>query len=375
MIRSSARGLTARSWRTARRFCVWLLSGAAGLLLLNGAVFGRSIPFPTMGAIARSLTPPSRLSDFPLLIELTQRGFTAQALPHDCAGGMDFLPDGDMVCMDSATRLYAFDANGDGIPAKERTIARLSKAGLFGAFVKTTPDGQSLLVAESSIGQIFLVNLVTGVVQKPVRLFQPFDAAFLSNTEAIISASPTGTGTVLYHYDLSTGALRPVAQVSGPSGPVALDAAGNLYYVRSTFEFPAPPASHALLKFDHTLVAEALQGLRVLQESDAQTVAALDSGFDLVLNNFGDFFVTNLFGVLDHIARDSHVSPFAQTTGGSFALFLYAALYRPDAPFQPFHASPSRVAFFIDDLGGHRQVIVVRPAKGGSRPTKGGSRP
>jgi len=276
------------------------------------------------------------------------------------------------VCLDQAARLYRFDANGDGTPPGEQTLAQpFSGSNIFGAFVKRAPDNSFLLVAESSFGQLVRIDTGTWAVTPVATIQQPFDAAFLDATHVLLSANPTGASASLIRLNLSTGATQLIATFSGPSGPLALDANCNLFYIRGTFEFPAPPHSHVLLKFPALLVTEALQGLRVLSEGDAVTVATLDAGYALAINQWNDRFITNLFGGIIHrLNRKNFPQDFAQASGG-FALFSYLALLHPESPFLAYSGSPTRLAFFMDDFM-QRQVIVVRPQP--PKPTRSGCR-
>jgi hypothetical protein len=201
-------------------------------------------------------------------------------------------------------------------------------------------------------------------VQPVTTITLPFDVVFLSPAEALVSASPTGASTAIVHLNVTTGATRPIATLSGPSGPVGLDASGNLYYVTSTFEFPAPPGSHTLLRFGQTAVAQAIKGARVLTEADGQAIASLDSGFGMAITKRGDFFVTNLFGAVEHVTPQGTVKPFAQTLDGGFALFTYTALFEQTGVFSPNARNKSaRLAVMVDDLSGHPQVMLIRPVR------------
>ncbi len=294
-------------------------------------------------------------------LQLLEEGFTASAYSQNCSGGMDFVPGGDLACSDG-TRVVVFDSNGDGTPQTPRALFQFPTGTVFGSFVKTSPSGKILLIGESSAGQIYEVEIATGVKNTIATLPLNFGAAFLSNEEVILSASPTGNATTLYRLHLPTRMLQAIAELSGPSGPVTLDDAKNLYYIRSTFEFPAPPASHALLLFSSAKLVAALRNNQLLGESDATVLATLDSGFGLLLNSFGDGFVSDLTGSIRRVTPAGATSLFAQVTGG-FGLVTTAAFDQTHRPFQPYEPSGSRAAFMLDDFSQTQQVVIVEPQR------------
>ena len=199
---------------------------------------------------------PSALHAAPL--HLLEEGFAQRVVSHNCTGGMDFLPSGDLACSDGL-RVVVLDSNGDGIPQIEQVLFQFPMGSVFGSFVKRSPSGQALLIGESSHGALYHVQVATGESTFIATLPFNFSATFLSEDEVLISASPEGTATKLYYLQLSTQRLQVIADLSGPSGPVALDDAKNLYYIRSTYEFPAPPGSHTLLRFSNAMFMAALR--------------------------------------------------------------------------------------------------------------------
>jgi len=107
----------------------------------------------------------------------------------------------------------------------------------------------------------------------------PFNyaAAYESPGVAIVSAAVCGwaCGNDLIRIDTQTGSIATVAHVSGPSGPLAFDVNGDMYYGPSTDTFPAPPGAGELWRFS----AGDLQSGALLGNADA---VVLCGGFDVI---------------------------------------------------------------------------------------------
>ena len=145
----------------------------------------------------------------------------------------------------------------DGIEVRRVTAQGLTvgvlatfAAPAFPAFVRVDPSETFALVAESSLGNVYRVALDGGGATLLAGLTFPFDAAFEHAGSAIVSAATCGfgCGNELLRLDTQSGATTTVATVSGPSGPVATNPAGDLYYglipatlsgPRSVLRFPA----------------------------------------------------------------------------------------------------------------------------------------
>lgn len=161
---------------------------------------------------------------------------------------------------------------------------------VFTSFVAISPDESFALVGESSNGKIYRVSLAGGGVELCDLDFN-YALAFEDANHALVSAGTASfTSTEIHRVDLATGATAKIVDLAGPSGPLDVDAAGNLYYCTQSLVFPPPPGSSAVLRWTS---AQTHSGT-VLTEADATTfVASLDGGSSLrIERNFGHLFLT-----------------------------------------------------------------------------------
>lgn len=207
----------------------------------------------------------------------------------------------------STPNVYAFDAyatladgrrvrfdgnNVDLETAGGSQIATLFsiQPAVFTSFVAIAPDETFALVGESSNGKIYRVSLASGGAEL-CDLDLNFALAFEDANHALVSAgTPSFTSNEIHRVDLTTGATTKIAELAGPSGPLDVDAAGNLFYCTQSLVFPPPPGSSSVLRWTS---AQTHSGT-VLTEADATTfVASLDGGSSLrVERKFGHLFLT-----------------------------------------------------------------------------------
>lgn len=178
-------------------------------------------------------------------------------------------------------------SNGDIITYDGLSVDRWSSAGgflgnvatfpVFGfaSFVVVRPTGSEVIVGESSQNGIYRVPLSgTGPVLVTTVVFN-HSAAFENNSQLIVSAATGGfgTGNDILRVNVNTGLTTQIADVAGPSGPVAIGPLGTLYYATQDPNFPSAPGSTDVLSWTS---AQTHSGV-ILDESDAQVVGA---GFD-----------------------------------------------------------------------------------------------
>jgi hypothetical protein len=145
-------------------------------------------------------------------------------------------------------------ANGDSLLCDGAGIRRLDPSGatlttylsfspsVFASFILIAPDESVAYVGESTNNDIWRVPLAgSGPPSVLVNLVFNFDACFDQGGDLIVSAATCGfdCGNELVRVDTATGGTSVLAKVSGASGPVAMDALGNLYY--GTQQGFAPP--------------------------------------------------------------------------------------------------------------------------------------
>jgi hypothetical protein len=97
-----------------------------------------------------------------------------------------------------------------------------------------------------------------------------FDAVFEDAGHVLVSAAVCsfGCGNEIRRLDLATGTTTLVATLTGPSGPLALAANGDLYYGSIPNAFPPPPTS--ILSWTHAQITSGF----VQDETTATTFVA-----------------------------------------------------------------------------------------------------
>jgi len=173
------------------------------------------------------------------------------------------LPDGDRVEFDG---LEVRRVHDDGTLVA--VLGTTSRYG-FPAFVVPDATHAFALVAESSGGKIRRVDLGGAGMTFLAQLDFAYDLVFEDGPSALVSAAPCGfgCGSEIYRVDLLTGALSLVASVNGPSGPLARDMDGNLYYGLQNTQ--SPPVPVPILRWTKAQV----EGGMLLHEADAAVFA------------------------------------------------------------------------------------------------------
>jgi hypothetical protein len=115
---------------------------------------------------------------------------------------------------------------------------------VFPSFVRLDPTGTYALVGESTRGKIRRVDLAGTGAPVIADLDFAFDAVFEDAGHVIVSAAPCGfgCGSEFYRLDLASGSLASIGSLTGPSGPLAIAANGDLYYGSIPDAFPPPPS-------------------------------------------------------------------------------------------------------------------------------------
>lgn len=216
------------------------------------------------GATLLALSSPTALAQ-----ETVAPGYSTAA-GQNPGGAIRELSDGRFLSFDGQF-VDLFLADG----TLAANLADLGNANFSGAFV-IDPTETFAIVGESSNGDMFRVEIDgTGHTFLSNLVFN-YDAKFSPAGELYVSAATGGfgTGNDVIRVDTTTGAQTQILDVAGPSGPIAFDSLGNLYYATVSGDFPSPPASTDVLLFPAgSIAAPAVP----LQESDGFVFAA---GFD-----------------------------------------------------------------------------------------------
>jgi hypothetical protein len=172
------------------------------------------------------------------------------------------LPNGDRVVFDGSA-MWREAADGTFLQALGTTANFV-----FPSFVVPDPTSTYALIGESSRGKIFRVDLAGAGAAVLADLDFNYDAEFEDAGHALVSAAPCGfsCGNEIYRLDVVTGALSLLASVSGPSGPIAIAANGDLYYGLNP-DFPV--TTGAILRWSQAQVSSGV----LLTEGSAAVVA------------------------------------------------------------------------------------------------------
>lgn len=280
------------------------------------------------------------------------------------AGNVLRLPGGGTVWF-TGTELV-LDQNGT-----TRSLLLFGSA-VFGSFtVEAGPD--HVLFGESSLGDLWLVPVrVPGVPRVLANLTLNYDAVRWSADLALVSAKTGGFGAShndVMAIDLRTGAATALLRVPGSSGPLAADAAGNVYYATAGLAFPPPPGGVSVLRWDAGALRAAL-GTRVLTEQDARLVhAGLDAASDLALDGDDDLLfvdwwnatVGELSDVRGSSPRLSRLLDYASAPVSASGLqFADGAGSRGRADFEPFQPAGGGALLVLESaFGGPSRLRTV----------------
>jgi hypothetical protein len=218
-------------------------------------------------------------------------GFQLTSLPYPLVSRTATFSDGKVVAFDG-TNVDLFDADGNLIS----NLGVLTSPG-YPSFVLLDPTEDFVVLGESTFGVIYELGLSPGAPNPITTLVFNYDAVFEDDEHLIVSAATNGFGggNQIYRVDVFSGASTLLASVSGASGPVALDPAGNLLYGTVSGLFPSPAGSSSVVRWP----AAALTGSPVLSEADATLIeGGFDGAADLALDPVGGglYLAENNFG-------------------------------------------------------------------------------
>jgi hypothetical protein len=293
---------------------------------------------------------------------------------------------GDGFALSSLTypgqSLSATFSNGDVLSFDGNSIDRWSADGthlvnyaslfvpVFASFVALDASEAYALIGENSNGSVSRLDFSSGQLAPLATLNLNFDCVQRDATNWYISAATCGfnCGNEIWSLDATSGATQLEVQVDGPSGPLAIDASGNLYYATQSGVFPALPGSTNVLFF----LAWQLAGASVLTNADAFTVGAgFDAGNDLLYDAVASrlYLAENNFGTGSN--RVYRVGPTAALSelvvdGAPFRYISNLELFQhagPSifAPYQP--ADGGRMLYNTTDFFSAWERNEVRPQR------------
>lgn len=255
----------------------------------------------------------------------------------------------------------------------------------FGSFTIAAGPGR-VLFGESSSGDLWLVPLGGPAPTQPIaRLPLNYDAVLLGPDRALVSARTGGFAAPdneLVLVELDTARTRTIARFPGASGPLAIDADGDVYYATASAFFPPPPGATSVLRMPQSAIAGALHTNHVLGSGHVQTVLqGLDAAGDLAFDDDGDLwftdYVNRIVGEIDDATGAApsmgpvQIDYGAATVNGSALQF--AAAGTPGGPvFEPFQPAGGSLTVFETDfvaLAQLRTLTARRPTLTTNGPT------
>lgn len=265
----------------------------------------------------------------------------------------DTLPSGDRIVFDGLS-IDRYDGNG----AFVQNLATLP-AFVFNSFVEADPSSTFAIVGESSNGDIFRVALNGSGYSTIANLNFNYDGVFEDPGHILISAATCGfgCGNDLVRVDTTTGQMTFLANVDGPSGPVALDAQGALYYATVDTNIAS---NTQIISWSQAQ----LNSGSLLDESDATVLhAGLEAAASLAIDpEFGNVFLAeSVFG------GTSRVLEFDVSNGNLVDVVVESANYLTNlelmqgASIGHFHEYQPEDGVFLHYNNG--DIITVRPQR------------
>lgn len=145
--------------------------------------------------------------------------------------------------------------------SSESPIATFSNF-VFPSFIVVDPTETFAVLAESSTGGLYRVDLGSGSLDFIVDIDNAYDLVFGGPDDVLVSAAPcfSNCGNDIISVDLASGISTPVAHVSENSGPLAVAANGDVYYGLQP-AFGSPPGSWSVIRWtDAQIQSNALLG-------------------------------------------------------------------------------------------------------------------
>lgn len=184
--------------------------------------------------------------------------------------GLDVLPNGNFVVLEGSnpdafgnelTKLYQMQPDGTKVGSDLYTF----ESNIFGSFVKTAPDGK-IYFGESSNGTIQRINLDSTGLTSVATVSYNYDFAFNNLGQQYVVSNPSWASSNIHLLNGSDMDMI-VDAASTYSGPMAFDAAGNMFYGTS-----GNAGGQSLIKWSAAQVAGAI-GTSTLAPGDGSALA------------------------------------------------------------------------------------------------------
>ena len=301
----------------------------------------------------------------PAVAQTTRPGYGFDEVPIAPAGafvgGFEVLPSGNYAVFDGIAVVEVAASDG----AFVRTL-HTPASPVFGAFLTLSPDGSKLYFGESSDGKVYEIDLATLAALWVIDTVFPYDLAFDPKGRAFLTYSfGFNQGSFVALCDFTTGALDDVIATKSPSGPLAFDAAGDLYTATpDASSFPPPLDATEILRFAQADLESAI-GPAVLDESHGALLGVVDGATGIALDEAEDVLVTdaNYGKIVDLDALTQAETVVAQA--GPFEAFLYLRHARGTrGAFEPWQPGEAGTLLAVrSDFFSFNQLTRVRPAR------------
>ena len=320
-----------------------------------------------------------------LVTPLLVAPMAAQQLAEGYSQANTTLPAGTSNVLTTSTGTVYFDGFDLTHTVNGATPQSLLTFGsyTFGSF--TTAIGTTgVLFGESSNGGIWNVPLNGQPAQLIATVPFNYDAVMLDDDRALVSAKTGGFAAAdndVVFVDLITGQSQLLAQFPGASGPLAVDAGGDVYYATSPAAFPAPAGTVMVLRLSRATIDNAINNNIVLGVAATQVViAGLDAAGDLAFDDDGDLFfvdwMNNQIGEINDADGASASLAVALIdyagSGLNGSVLQFARTVPGPQVFEPFQPSGGQLLVHETDyvsISQIRSVAAHRPELTASGPT------
>lgn len=252
----------------------------------------------------------------------------------------------------------------------QRTAILTLATGIDVAFVAIDPFTGRVLAGELASGRVHSVDPATLATASFGGVANTFDAIAIGADELLVSANPTwpapGAASGVWH--LGAGrAPRELLRLIGPSGPLAIDADGNLLVAEIGAVVPPPPGAVRLLRVRGAALQRALGGGAALSMNDIDAIGGGWNGaYDLAVDDLNRVHVSDpASSVVLHSAPGAF-TPTGTTidVGAAYSGLHLQFAAHAGAPFRPFQPPEHAPALFIGASNWVRyELLRLEPAR------------
>lgn len=250
---------------------------------------------------------------------LDEISWTFPISPGGFIGGMDVgrsIAGVPVIAFSESGTLYEMRSGA-------RTVLHAASSPVFSSFVAADPMRSRYIHAESSGGGILETPVNGGASSDLGAVPLAYDAAIDDAGRIFVTRAGSFAGpSQVCEYDPFSQTLNPIAEFPGPTGPLAMDAGGNLYYGTASAQF-GQVGGQTIYRISASQVDAVLAGSAPLSPSELAVMAAdIDSPSDLLALPDGRLLFSSSVRAPGSIwqVTSSGVSAFAQLESSS--LFL-----------------------------------------------------